>query len=183
MARRSLPLLLLLLSACAPKASAPVASATGQGIAVLALHDHLNDDGVEAAPAALTAALDAVARQYGLQVTPVSSVVGLDDRRTAAHRLEWLVAQAQGTDLLLLVQTQPRFYSQLGGQYRWTVQVEATVARASDPAQGETIQFDVPVFLTYDHEREADALSAAAPAIARRTGALLDAWLGGAATP
>lgn len=182
MNRRSLPLLLLL-SACGPKAAAPVASATGQTVAVLALHDHLNDDGVEAAPGALAAALDGVAQQRGLQVSPVGSVASLDDRRTSAHRLEWLVGQAQGADLLLLVQTQPRFYSQLGGQYRWTVQVEATVARAADPAGGETITFDVPVFLTYDHEREADALSAAAPAIARRVASLLDAWLGGAAAP
>lgn len=183
MKRLTLPFFVAALAGCTPKAAAPVASATGQTIAVLALHDHLGDDGVETAPDALAQALDAVARQRGLQSTPVSGVESLENRRTAAHRLEWLVGQTQGADLLLLVQTQPRYYSQMGGLYRWTVEVEATIAHPSDPARGETIRFDVPVFLTYDHEREDAALAAAAPAIARRTAALLDEWLGGAATP
>jgi hypothetical protein len=72
----------------------------------------------------------------------------------------------------LLVETETSFYSELSGRYRWNVHVVASI----EPA-GVSESFDVPVFLQFAHEREAEAVSAAAPVIARRVGELVDGWL------
>jgi len=77
---------------------------------------------------------------------------------------------------LLLVETRPVYYSELNGQYRWTVDVSITLGGASALYSRN---FEVPVFLRYHHEREADAVNAASPVVARQVGEMLDAWLGG----
>lgn len=82
---------------------------------------------------------------------------------------------AGGAEPLLLVETAPVFYSELNGQYRWTVGVK--VAVVTDGQAVQSVSFDVPVFLRFHHEREADAVDAAAPVVARRVGEVLDTWL------
>jgi hypothetical protein len=53
------------------------------------------------------------------------------------------------------------------------------VVSLEGPGAPAARSFDVPVFLQYHHEREADAVDAAAPIVARKVGELLDGWLGG----
>ena len=46
-------------------------------------------------------------------------------------------------------------------------------------AQGVTEVYQVPVFLQFHHQREAEALEEAAPVIARKVALLVDGYLGG----
>ncbi|MBM4390111.1 MAG: hypothetical protein FJ090_03230 [Deltaproteobacteria bacterium] len=78
---------------------------------------------------------------------------------------------------ILLVETEPSYYSEMNGQYRWTVGVTLTITEGNAPPVAA--EFDVPVFLAYHHEREAEAVAAATPVVSRRVGQLLDTWIAG----
>lgn len=88
--------------------------------------------------------------------------------RDTGHRLNLLHA----TEPLLLVETETSFYSELSGRYRWVVHTTLSLQPA-----GLSDSFDVPVFLQYAHEQEAEAVDQAAPVIARHAGDLVDSWL------
>ena len=75
---------------------------------------------------------------------------------------------------MVLVEAVARFYSQLRGQYRWEVSVEATLLDPAKPEEAIVEQFDIPVFLRFQHEREPEALSAAGAELERRLQRLLD---------
>ncbi|MCB9766526.1 MAG: hypothetical protein H6739_42520, partial [Alphaproteobacteria bacterium] len=82
-------------------------------------------------------------------------------------------------ELLVLVETQVEFYSQMNGRFRWTVSVDLSVAPRDDLAQTVSASFTVPVFLQFHHEQEPEALAQAAPVIERQLGYLLDEVLSG----
>jgi hypothetical protein len=105
----------------------------------------------------------------GIAVTPVEL--------TVPHRQRFNALVAGGPGLVVLVESTARYSSQMNGRYRWTVEVDARVARAEAPDDVERAEFTVPVHLLYAHEREAEALAEAAPSIARRVGQLVDGWL------
>lgn len=126
--------------------------------------------------------IDAVVSARNLVPRPVEHAsfdVAFSDRRSTAHRLSWLDSASGDAGLLLLVEAEARYFSQLNGQYRWTVEVHASLAPAHRLESATTADFEVPVFLQFHHERETEALSAAAPVIERRVGALLDEYLAG----
>ena len=50
-------------------------------------------------------------------------------KRTTALRLAVLASANEEAELLLLVETRTRFYSQLNGRYRWTVDAKISLAR------------------------------------------------------
>ncbi len=101
------------------------------------------------------------------------------DKRTTPHRMEFLSSQLPGADLLLLVETEPRFYSQLTGRYRWTVKVRLTIAEPGHMGESVSTEVKVPVFMEYYHEKEPQVVEAAGPIIERHLGFLLDEYLGG----
>ncbi len=100
-------------------------------------------------------------------------------QRTTRHRLRHLAALPEPTELLVLLEATPRFDSQLNGRYRWVVDVTLSVAPSQDLDMALSETFEVPVFLGFHHQREAEALAASAPVVQRRLGRLLDGYLGG----
>lgn len=58
-------------------------------------------------------------------------------------------------DQFLLIESKAAFFSQLSGRYRW--ETSFAVHLRSDKEIKST-HFDIPVFLIYHHQREADAL-------------------------
>lgn len=152
---------------------APVRAVAPTPIDVVPVLGNLESAAVADAPERFDEALlDALASR-NLQPTllaPERYVEAFATRRDTTRRLE-VVA---GPDALLLVETDAAFYSQISGRYRWTVSVTLTLAPA-----GLTETFEVPVFLQFHHEREAEALAAATPVIVRRAGDLVDGWLAG----
>lgn len=91
-------------------------------------------------------------------------------------RFERLAAAADGATLVLLVELQASFFSQLQGRYRWTVSTRLSAGRTQGelPAQES---FEQPAFVDFNHEREPEAIGAAASEIATRAGALFDSFL------
>lgn len=109
---------------------------------------------------------------------------GLAMARDTRTRLAALARESEAPHLLL-VEAEAFFYSQLSGRYRWTVSVRLTLATRGALDRAVRRDFELPVFLSFDHQREAAALSAAAPQIAARVGGLCDEYFapGAAATP
>ncbi len=137
---------------------------------------------VEAAPEGLTEAVLTELEKRNLPPT----VVGADrwgesfeTRRTTSHRLEALTDAAGAAHLVVLVETEASYFSQMNGRYRWTVDVVASVAPSDAPDQALTHELSVPVFLDFYHQREPEAVAAGAAVIGRHVGSLLDAYLGG----
>lgn len=167
----------LLLVGCPKPAS--VQAPPGTTVRLGSVVEHAQDDGSAPDEVAADAVADALARR-GITVTPVPLDV--------PHR-QRLQALADGADgLVVLLESRPRFSSQMNGRYRWTVEVDAHVARADALGDVEEATFTVPVHLLYAHEAGDQALAEAAPTIARRVGRLVDGWLvappsGARATP
>ena len=77
-------------------------------------------------------------------------------------------APAGSAELLIIVETQARYFSQLNGRFRWVVTVETTATKLSDPTLVLTERYEVPVFLSFQHQDEEDAIMAAVPMIQPR---------------
>ena len=154
-------------------------------VAVVAAMEPLDDPRVRPAPDTVMDALSRVLAERNLTMQPVDDSTWEDAfsrGRTTRFRTAHV---ALGTDapLVLVVSTFARYSSQLGGRYRWTVQVEASLAPAATPQDAVVSEFSVPVFLQYHHQRDADAVEAAIPVIERQVGHLLDQVLGGMEAP
>jgi len=104
-------------------------------------------------------------------------------RRATRHRFAWLGDQPEAAELLILVESRATFYSQMGGRYRWTVSVKATVGRPEASELSVDASFEVPVFLQFAHEQAPDALRAASSVIVRRLDRLVDTALGDPEAP
>lgn len=171
----------LLLLGCAPKTAA-LQAPSPLVTAVVTAASTVHSREVTAAPAALSDALLDTLAARNLQPTVLDAAAYTETfagQRTTAPRLRHLVDQADGAALLVLCEATPRFDSQLNGRFRWVIDVTLSVAPADDLALASTETFDVPVFLSFHHEREPEALAAAAPLVQRRLGRMLDGLLGG----
>jgi len=102
-----------------------------------------------------------------------------EKRRATGQRMQWLADGARDGELLLLVETRSSFYSQISGQWRWTVSVKATLGEAgADFPLDETME--IPVFLRFGNEAEPEAIDESVGVVKRRLGRLLDVGLAGA---
>lgn len=166
--------------ACMPKPQ-PVQARAPLAVAVAAVRDRVDATGVDALEEASEAPLLAALGARNLRPKSFSRPMAESyrNRRTTAHRLTALAEAAPEAELVALVETQVRFYSQLSGRYRWTVDARLTLTRRDAKDEATTVEIDVPVFLDFDHERENEALAVAAPRIAQELGALADDFLGG----
>jgi len=168
-------LLTLLLASCAPHA-APTTSASAAPIGLataLESDDHPTDTEL---PDRVMEALSAALTAHDLRPVTLSAMpAAFAEAPSTPARLK-LAATDAPQDLLLLVEAHPSFYAQVAGRFRWTVDVTVTLARKDDLANAHTVSWSLPVFLQFSHQREADALSEAAPLLHRRLNAELDAW-------
>lgn len=184
MASRSVCMAVLLgLAGCAPKTASVVSapSALPTATAFVLTPEEGPSRGV---PQGLADGLDGLlsARNLVVQdVAPDAFAGPFGTRQATPHRLAWLADQGDAPALVLLVEAQVRFYSQLAGRYRWTVRVEASLAPVDQLEAAVVTTIEVPVFLQFHHEREGAALAAAAPAVERQVAWLLDSYLGGLA--
>lgn len=113
---------------------------------------------------------DALVRELarrGFAATPLDGdalTEGATASRLAAAK------QRDPSATVVLVETEAAFYGQVAGRYRWTVTAHVTVASNEDEPLARTVE--VPVFLVYDHEREAEALAESSAMLARKVGAV-----------
>ncbi len=177
-----LPVLALLLAGCLSSKHQPVQAPGRMAVSVAGSLAVLDSPQVQALPEGLVQVMSELAAERNLlprAVAPASFVEAFATKRTTQHRLALIADVSTDTDLLLLVETQVAYYSQMNGRYRWTVEVVATISPRDDLSQAFSASFQVPVFLEHYHEKELAALEAATPLLERRLGALLDAYLGG----
>ena len=177
MVLRILPLLAF--CACI-KHPAAVTAAEPAPVALGAVLTGVDDGATTAADAPTLERLSAVVSARGLSPKAASGEV-LATKPTSALRVGLLAEGASPGELLVLVETSARFFSQMNGRFRWTLEVRLTLAPASEPDRAVVDTFEVPVFLQFSHEGEAEALREGLPVIERRLGALLDSYLLGLA--
>lgn len=166
--------------ACVPRAGIVQAPAP-MDVALVAALEPLEDAAVQPMPADLSERLVGLLQARNLRPAEVAVETwegAFTKGRTTRFRVAH-VAVATDADLVLVIESFARYGSQLNGRYRWTVQVTASLAPGDKPEEAVVSEFSVPVFLQYHHEREAEAVSAAAPVIERQVGHLLDQVLGG----
>ena len=166
---------LMMMTGCLKQAEIPKA-AEPTPIAVGAVMEYLDVDTVEAVPDTLSSAVSDALTARNLPPTVVDAA-GWSDARNSQLRLQQL-AGATDAGVVLLLETHVEFFSQLSGQFRWTVNVRATVATVTDLDSAVSEEFEVPVFLFHYNEREREALEAAIPNIERKVGALVEQFLG-----
>jgi hypothetical protein len=100
-------------------------------------------------------------------------------KRRTLHRVGYLSDHHSSADLLLLVETEPRYFSLLSGRYRWTVDATLSLVPPGHPDEAVTTEVSFPIFMEFHHEQEEEVLAAAAPVLERHLGHLLDEYLAG----
>lgn len=174
-------MVLMLLLACAPK-QAPLQALTAWPVDTVVVANLLDSREVREGPDALYTSVEGLLRQRNLQPQRLDAAQwtgAFTTRRSPGQRLVFLAERPEAAEVILLVDSTASFYSQMSGRYRWTVAVEAHLRRSNDGNSSMSLNFEVPVFLDFDHEREDAAIAAAVPVIQHRLGQLLDEWLGG----
>jgi hypothetical protein len=161
-----------LLAGCAMRS--PVIRAPQPTPVVLAaVHDQFDERAVAALPQPLIDQLSAllVARDLRPQPVPPATLDSFATKRSTTNRLTTL----GGDELILLVEAEAEYVSQLNGRMRWAVDVRL----ALDPPDDEPIinTFSVTVFLLFMHQDAEDAILDAAPIIERHVGYMLDDYL------
>jgi hypothetical protein len=174
-------MVLILLFACLPK-QAPVQSIQALPTDVVVVANLLESREVRDGPTALYTAMEELLQARNLQpkrVEPLAWTAEFGNRRSPSQRILFLTERAEAGEVVFLVDTTASFYSQMSGRYRWTVAVEAQLRGSKADKNPVSLNFEVPVFLDFDHEREDAAIAAAVPVIQHRLAALLDEWLAG----
>ena len=169
--------LVLLLSGCMHRAEV-VKAPSPTPVAVALVQDNLDSRDVSPVPEPLSAALLAQLSARNLRPTLVPTTALADAfarQRTSGGRLALLADRADGAPLLLLVEAEARYISQLNGRMRWVVDVHLSLTEGDAVPVEST--FSVPVFLLFLHQGADDALLDATPIIERNLGHLLDGYL------
>ena len=103
----------------------------------------------------------------------------LEAQRLTDSRFLAVKDAAQDAQFFLLVEQRVHFFSQIDGRYRWEVATTLTAGRGDSVRASD--QSEIPVILTYDHEKEREAIATASSDLTERMGMLLDGVLAGSA--
>ncbi|MBS2031343.1 MAG: glycosyl hydrolase [Deltaproteobacteria bacterium] len=113
-------------------------------------------------------------------MTPQPVELANDKRpRTTGQRLEAMAKANADAPLLVLVELKVTYAAELDGRFKWTVSQKLTMARRSAMAEALSRDTSTPVFLMLAHERESEALLAAAQPIGEHVAKLADEFLAG----
>jgi len=129
-------------------------------------------------PPQIATAISETLMARNLTHQPIRPTETFDAMGTTQQRMMWLAGRS-GAANILLVESTVRPMGHIGGRYRWGVEVTITLAPGGDPARAINESFTIPITLSQVHEQEPDALTAAAPQIARRVGLLYDRYMRG----
>ncbi len=149
-------------------------------IAVAFVHDKGAELG--AVPAGFVEAIDQALGERNLVASNIdlsSMAPELARKRASKDRLASVARNAGAAELLLLVEMRAAYYSQINGRYRWTVYIKLSLATLGALDDATIVSFDLPVMLSFDHQRDQEALAYAAAPVARKLGQELDDFLAG----
>lgn len=163
--------LALLLGGCALRT--PVIKAPSPAPVVLApVHDPLSSQEVRALPDEVVERLEAmlVGRDLRPRLLDDTVLQQFTRHRATPNRLAMLA----GDDLVLLVEAEAEYVSQLNGRMRWAVDVTLSLAPPGEAPVTNT--FQVTVFLLFIHQDADDAIIDAIPIIERHASQMLDEY-------
>jgi len=172
----------LLLAGCI-KARPPVQAPSSADVASTVSLGTIDTAHGAAVPKGLTDLLREVLSARRLNLQSVAAPDDFSRRLGTDHRLRWLADHNGGAPLLLLLELSAHRYDNLGGRFRWVVEVQLSIAPQSKPAATQTTRFAVPVHLQHAHGDASDAVAASLPTLRRRLSAALDSHLSGATAP
>ena len=133
------------------------------------------------APPALASRIEAAVVDRGFEVVSLDPQVALDtfrELRTPALRHGFLTDAAAPGALVVFVEAAARRFGEIGGRYRWAVDLRIWVAPQGMPEAAVQVEFTAPVYLEHYHQKAEAALEAASPAIERQLAVLLDESIG-----
>lgn len=174
--------LALLLTGCI-KAGAPVVAPSSVDVASAISLGTIDIAHGHALPEGLEGTVREVLATRRLNLRPLQAPQDFKTRQSTAHRLNWLASQNGGAAMLLLIELQAERYDNMGGRFRWVVDVKLSLAAQADPAQAQVTEFSVPVHLGHAHDDATAAVAASLPMLRRRLAAALDSHLAGASAP
>jgi hypothetical protein len=170
----------VLLGGCL-KQTPPVQAPTAWTVDLVTVLESAERGTVEGSPVSFTDALEGELREHGLTprvVDPSAWTAVFETKRTTEQRVAHLRLDTDA-HLLVLVEAEARWFSQMAGRYRWTVDVDVTLGELGATVGGTHERFQVPVALLFDHQREPEAIVEATTVIERRVGEVVDTWLRG----
>ena len=132
---------------------------------------------VAVAPAALASRISETVGARGFAVTALDNQVALDSfgqLRTPSLRQDFLVGTAAPGALIVLVEASVRRFGDIGGRYRWSVDVRLWLAPQDNPTAAIETSFTAPVYLDNYHQKVDAALEAAGPSVQRQLAVALD---------
>jgi len=131
------------------------------------------DDAHLKTPPAVLEALKNGFSSKGLAMEQVEVGQDFVDIGTRNNRTQWLLKQTDGS-LSVMIETEARPRSQLGGRYQWQVTATITVAsRQSEPLVEEVL---LPITLPHVHQQEQEALVAIGSRLAEKTANLFERY-------
>jgi len=182
--RASLIAVVVLIAAavsCIPKPKG-IQAPTPLDVVVVAAVSYPDQPEITGVPDDVAAVILEVVQAHNLQPEMLAEVDFAETfaaKRRTLHRVGYLSEHHANTDLLLLVEAEPRYFSLLSGRYRWTVDATLSLVPPGQPDVAVTTEVSFPLFMEFHHEREEAVLQAAAPVLERHLGHLLDEYLGG----
>ncbi len=123
------------------------------------------------APPSVQDAINTALKNEGLNIISGAKASDIQSMGTSAGRIDAVLRAANGK-LSVLIDATARPRAEMTGRYPWQIELTITVAKEGRDPLVDTSQ--IPVSLTFIHQGEADALSAASTRIARRTSLLVD---------
>ena len=109
----------------------------------------------------------------GLNIEQIGVTTPFEELGTRHHRTEWLLEQTQGS-LVVMVETEARERSQLGGRYQWEITATVTIAESDSGVIVERLR--LPTTLPHIHQGEEDALKAVGTRLADKTATLIERY-------
>jgi len=167
----------LLLTACVVKSGVDPTIYEGVSVATAVVHLPMDRREAVDAPAELSAGVTETLASWGANTLMIPSArfgEAFTKRRVSGQRLAWVAEEHPTADMVMLVEAEAHYFSQLQGRFRWVVQVSVSIAEVNRPQEGVSESFAIPVFMQFQHQREADAIAAASGVINRRISTLLD---------
>ena len=96
--------------------------------------------------------------EHNLVLVALATPSGFANRRTTGHRFQWLQQNAGTASHVLLVQANAVRLGEVGGRYRWVVDVHLEIGSTAPEHPSTTASFSVPVHLQHAHQGAEDAM-------------------------
>ena len=147
---------------------------------VITVTEYFDTEEITAFPKQAVAKLESELSNFNVAVVPVSDdslISSFAKHRDIKNRIKVIAnyqQERQKSVPTLFIEAKARYFSQLGGHYRWVVSGRVTLLNTNgEELDSATKEFSVPVFLKHHHQRENQAIIEATSSIEEEIDILL----------